>query len=314
MPSKLSLSASTGDVVPCSLEMTPPFTTYIPAGTIWDELDVEIRETDSEVEEYERRVKEEVQWKVEGGSPSGTPGGRQEDPARPVDELEPLNVEVSPDADASIGVEHVRPIHFDTSLLPKPPSSKILASLAHTIDRVQSTPHMSRLTGHSTLPSVPTPKDQSTPLPAPLHRANTSRFTNQTMTTPDFVASPLDTPELPKVGEPASSPSRTGSNAEEGTPRPLGSGVFASLKGKKDYQTLTKHFQDFSKTVAKRDAAVNRSVGKGRGGKSANAVPGLGGRVFVGLRFCMPPELGQVNKHKHRWDIVSVIAFRHGVH
>jgi hypothetical protein len=70
------------------------------------------------------------------------------------------------------------------------------------------------------------------------------------------------------------------------------------LKGKKDLQTLTKHFEAFEKGVAKDNAAERSGVtdrkGKGKARSAGQVGLGLGSKVFDGL-----------SKHKSWWDIVS---------
>jgi DNA polymerase lambda len=81
------------------------------------------------------------------------------------------------------------------------------------------------------------------------------------------------------------------------------------LKGKKDLQTLTKHFEAFEKGVAKDNAAERSGAtdrkGKGKARSAGKVGLGLGSKVFDGLRFCISPEIGAVSKHKTWWDIVS---------
>jgi DNA polymerase lambda len=82
---------------------------------------------------------------------------------------------------------------------------------------------------------------------------------------------------------------------------------FNMLKSKKDFQTLTKHFEMFTKQSERQKKASEPGLGKGKGkgrmGGAASDVA-LGGKVFEGLRFCFPPELGNTSKQKTHWDIV----------
>ena len=161
----------------------------------------------------------------------------------------------------------------------------------------------------TTYPDVPTPSTVNTPvLPSPLNHAGTKMLSSNRVSakgTPDSIPSPIDTPgssrAIRSIGE------GRGRRDDPATPLPLGTAAFSKLKGKKDYQTLTKHFEAFAKTVAKQNAGTStlRGKGKGRSADRASSTAGLGGKVFEGLRFCIPPELGQVTKHKQRWDIVS---------
>ena len=180
----------------------------------------------------------------------------------------------------------------------QPIASQQLSIAVSNVSRLRSgksvsTPVLSRLLGHTTLPSVPSPKDFSTPLPPP---RPTSRL--QAIQTPDL-ASPIDTPN--HIARPGTDALGTP------IPIPLGTDPHASIKGKKEYLKLTEHFADFSKTVSKDAEAANASAvsSRTRAWVGGRAVPGLGGKVFAGLRFCIPPELGPVTKHKQRWEVVS---------
>jgi hypothetical protein len=95
---------------------------------------------------------------------------------------------------------------------------------------------------------------------------------------------------------------------------------FNALKTKKDFQTLTKHFEMFTKQAERQKAASSglsglgtgagvakvKAIGKGKGKMQTKEVAALGGKVFEGLRFCFPPELGNTSKQKTHWDIVSL--------
>ena len=183
-----------------------------------------------------------------------------------------------------------------------PPPSFHFSQIAH-----MSTP---RLQHNSTLPSVPTPGDtRSTITPAPFREAVTSKLHSRhakSVVTPENIPSPENTPSssrhVHRIGE------GHGRRDDPATPVPLGTAAFAKLKGKKDYQTLTKHFEAFAKTAARQNISglgAKDAKGKGRAFSKVHSMSGLGGKVFEGSRFCIPPELGQVMKHKQRWDIVS---------
>lgn len=160
----------------------------------------------------------------------------------------------------------------------------------------------------STIPNVPTPSNVAAPaLPSPLRNTMTSSKTSPRrkgrQATPDNIPSPVDTPGSSRLSR--STGEGRGRRDDPATPIPLGIAAYSNMRGKKDFLTLTKHFEVFAKTVAKQDANESMPMkGKGRG-RAVQKVPSiLGGKVFAGLRFCIPPELGQVTKHKQRWDIV----------
>jgi DNA polymerase lambda len=76
---------------------------------------------------------------------------------------------------------------------------------------------------------------------------------------------------------------------------------------------LTRHFELFTKQSERQKKLADISsisvLGKGKG--KAKQIPvkdvaALGGKVFEGLRFCFPPELGNTSKQKTHWDIVSL--------
>lgn len=241
---------------------------------MWTDLDLDIVESEEEARLYDAQVRHEIQWKEQHVHLDGAD-------IRPAE----AHRQASPQLDLNAS------------------SNKPFQSSTTTVSKIQNTPH-ARPTGHSTLPSVPTPNEASTPLPLPLPlpRASTSRLRHATLQTPDAIPSPIDSPNT-------TGPSK--SALEPGTPVPLGNAAFAALKGKKDYRTLTKHFEAFEKTVAKREEANTSKSSTLSRTKSASSrgLPALGGRVFSGLRFCIPPELGQVTKHKQRWDIVSPTTY-----
>jgi len=98
-----------------------------------------------------------------------------------------------------------------------------------------------------------------------------------------------------------------GRRDDPATPVPLGVEKFQFLKSKKDFQTLTKHFEMFTKQSERmKKAALDPPKGRDKGklGKTSEV---LGGKVFEGLRFCFPPELGNTSKQKTHWDIVCYL-------
>lgn len=181
------------------------------------------------------------------------------------------------------------------------------------------------------------PKGISTPRPSAVDRLRSRQLVpNSTpdtsfthLTSPSMVETPkapllrapprapasavaLDTPV--NVPTPTQTPQQTGDTTigrgrrdDPATPVPLA----RDGPKTKNLQTLTKHFDQFSKTVAGPSTEASRGRGRGRGrglGMRSNRAPsnlGLGGTVLKGLRFCIPPENNLVSKHKSRWEIVS---------
>ena len=169
----------------------------------------------------------------------------------------------------------------------------------------------------STFPNIRTPSFDSTPeLPKPnpatehpvAGPSRTPRPVNINATfvdTPTHIPSPIDTPHTsrqgPMIGE------GRGRRDDPATPVPLGVEKFQFLKSKKDFQTLTKHFEMFTKQSERlKKAALEPPKGRDKGklGKTSEV---LGGKVFEGLRFCFPPELGNTSKQKTHWDIVCAL-------
>ena len=265
--------------------------------------DGDVEETEEEAREYDDRVAAETSWKVDGDRPPAPSGSA------------PARMTTGPAGQA----EHIVPPRLDHPESPEPPehpghpgpsAESIIDPLpsfnrSHIVNA--STPH---LKGYETYPNVPTPSAHTTPLPAgPPKRALTGKARS-----PDHIPSPINTPSTSTITTssriaPAHAEGK-GKRTGPGTPLPLGSTTaFSSWKGKRDYQTLTRHFELFNRNVAKHESQVeasteNKDKGKARVNKAPSAV-GLGGKVFEGLRFCIPPELGQVGKHKQRWDIAS---------
>jgi hypothetical protein len=154
----------------------------------------------------------------------------------------------------------------------------------------------------STFPHIPTPTFTSTPkLPSPNKvtpgPSKTPRHPPTTLVneTPTYIDSPIDTP----TGE------GRGRRDDPATPVPLGVEKFNLLKGKKDFQTLTKHFEMFTKqSDRQKKLAAEPITRKGKIAVQGKGSEVLGGKVFEGLRICFPPELGNTSKQKTHWDIV----------
>ncbi|ORY31676.1 hypothetical protein BCR39DRAFT_465497 [Naematelia encephala] len=248
----------------------------------WSELDEldrsgDLEESDEEAEAFDRSIQQEVEAKRVK---------RHERPERPIDEEE----------------AGLLPIVDEDQLGLTASSHQALPSFHASQILFHSTPK--QLRDLSTLPSVDTPLDD-TP------GATESHQPAGVLDTPENIASPIDTPSsssrrLTGTGE------GRGRRDDPATPVPLGTEAFKNLKGKKDFQTLTKHFELFSKGISK-DVTANNANVKGKGKAKAQKsdsmlIAGLGGRVLEGLRFCVPPELGQVGKHKQRWDIISKLG------
>jgi len=154
----------------------------------------------------------------------------------------------------------------------------------------------------STFPHIPTPTFTSTPnLPSPAKvtpgPSRNPRHPPATLVneTPINVDSPIDTP----TGE------GRGRRDDPATPVPLGVEKFNLLKSKKDFQTLTKHFEMFTKqSERQKKLAAEPITRKGKMAVQGKGSEVLGGKVFEGLRICFPPELGNTSKQKTHWDIV----------
>lgn len=291
--------------------------------SFWDALESDITETDEEAADYDAQVVQAIAWKVDlspriACRPCASGSGDKHHvlPAAVQQQVAGTALQDNPlqgDFGSATQPRSKRDVNSDANPQAHPALESI--SLAPhrqipalpTVSRLRSgkslsTPTLSRLTGHTTLPSVPTPKDFSTPLPPPAKRATQLQW-QASVHTPDAIASPIDTPDHTLALR---------SNVQTPpVPIPLGSEPHASIKGKKEYLKLTEHFADFSRTVSK-DAeastiAVAPSKGRAKGKSVGRMVQGLGGKVFNGLRFCIPPELGPVTKHKQRWEVVSGI-------
>lgn len=191
---------------------------------------------------------------------------------------------------------HTAAGHGDQSMNDIPMPSFRPFNIAHSTPKPIST---------STFPHIPTPTYTSTPnLPSPdkvtpghskTPRHTPTNFVNET---PIHVDSPIDTP----TGE------GRGRRDDPATPVPLGVEKFNLLKGKKDFQTLTKHFEMFTKqSERQKKLAAEPITRKGKMAVPAKGSEVLGGKVFEGLRVCFPPELGNTSKQKTHWDIVSSV-------
>ena len=225
------------------------------------------------------------------------------------------------------------PTFISTPIPPRPTNG---SSIPHRADAGPSNPCLPRKiepSAHSTpqaliqtttspLPQVPTPTFISTPqLPRPPMASSTSHEAEagpsrpnaqRKVETPINIPSPIDTPTSFKPA-PGSGEGR-GPRDDPATPVPLGVEKFKLLKGKKDFQTLTKHFEVFSKQTERQkklteEAGNGGGKGKGKGKGKVVEIATLGGKVFEGLRFCFPPELGNTSKQKTHWDIVSPDIF-----
>ena len=154
----------------------------------------------------------------------------------------------------------------------------------------------------ATLPHVPTPSNITPKLPDPPIRSGIPRRSHVPLIldTPVHVESPKDTPR----------PTGAVDAQQPDTPAPIGTNALAHFQGKKDLQTLTKTFEAFNKDLAKLEVKLSKGAARAKTkdkgkllSKTESVV--LGSKVLDGLRFCIPPEVGQVSKHKQRWGIVS---------
>jgi hypothetical protein len=181
----------------------------------------------------------------------------------------------------------------DQTMMDFPMPSFRPSNIAHSTPKPIST---------STFPHIPTPAFTSTPnLPSPNKvtpgPSKTPRHPPTTLVneTPTYIDSPIDTP----TGE------GRGRRDDPATPIPLGVEKFNLLKGKKGFQTLTKHFEMFTKqSERQKKLAAEPITRKGKMAVQGKGNEMLGGKVFEGLRICFPPELGNTSKQKTHWDIV----------
>ena len=278
-----------------------------------EELDW-LEETEEEAREYDQRIKDEIRWKL--------------DPVKPRDE-QPIPATSSPDSEGKksvsdpmagpsseptlqnsseplgdinrveggIGLEDggegSQAGQADQTMMDFSMPSFRPSNIAHSTPKPIST---------STFPHIPTPTFTSTPkLPSPNKvtpgPSKTSRHPPTTLVneTPMHIDSPIDTP----TGE------GRGRRDDPATPVPLGVEKFNLLKGKKDFQTLTKHFEMFTKqSERQKKLAAEPITRKGKMAVQGKGSEMLGGKVFEGLRICFPPELGNTSKQKTHWDIV----------
>jgi hypothetical protein len=289
-----------------------------------------LEETAEEAKEYDQRVKDEIQWKLDWTKPSDKgpipqtsspplePANRSSDLlSRPSSETEaeltlrdssePLDHDHNDDdRDGGAGFDQ-QDMEQSTMIDFSMPSFRP-SHIAHSTPKPIST---------STFPNIPTPSFDSTPeLPKPKPEteqpvagpSKTPRPITTTATfveTPTHIPSPIDTPTSRQgnmIGE------GRGRRDDPATPVPLGVEKFQFLRGKKDFQTLTKHFEMFTKqSERQKKAALELAKGRDKG-KLGKASEVLGGKVFEGLRFCFPPELGNTSKQKTHWDIVCFQA------
>lgn len=173
-----------------------------------------------------------------------------------------------------------------------------------------STPHAANLT----FPDVPTPSsDEYTPAgpstrPIAIsnskhpHKTASARRAH-TIDTPEYIPSPVDTPDTARavIGAFGRSP-----RDDPATPGPL---RLLPLEGgaNKRFQNISKHFQIF---VAKKEGgAVGGKKGANEKGKQPmEKIPshGLGGGILRGLRICLPPGDKPMSIQQQAWDQVGL--------
>jgi hypothetical protein len=278
-----------------------------------EELDW-LEETEEEAREYDQRIKDEIRWKLDPVKPRdeqpipatsspGSEGGKlvSDLMAGPSSEStlqnssEPLGDSYRDQGDMELEDEGggSQAGQADQTIMGFSMPSFRPSNIAHSTPKPIST---------STFPHIPTPTFTSTPnLPSPNKvtpgPSKTSRHPPTTLLneTPIHVDSPIDTP----TGE------GRGRRDDPATPVPLGVQKFNLLKGKKDFQTLTKHFEMFTKqSERQKKSAAEPITRKGKMAVQGKGSEVLGGKVFEGLRICFPPELGNTSKQKTHWDIV----------
>lgn len=282
-----------------------------------EELDW-LEETEEEAREYDQRIKHEIKWKLDPVKPQN----KQSIPATssPDRELEDLSsdpiLEPTPEPtqqNSSQGLgdayqdegdlggsgdegEDFEGGQADQTMMDFSMLSFRPSNIAHSTPKPVTT---------STFPHFPTPTFTSTPnLPQPEKTPGPSKTLRPHVTplvheTPTHVDSPIDTP----TGE------GRGRRDDPATPVPLGVEKFQLLKSKKDFQTLTKHFEMFTKqSERQKKAAAEPITRKGKTAIQGKGSEVLGGKVFEGLRICFPPEMGNTSKQKTHWDIVSPLS------
>ncbi|ORX39393.1 hypothetical protein BD324DRAFT_577128 [Kockovaella imperatae] len=152
----------------------------------------------------------------------------------------------------------------------------------------------------ATMPTVPTPSNATPGLPDP----SLKHLRTVTLDTPAHVASPIDTPAH------AAAPIDTPAAADPASPVPIGNSPFAHMRQKKEYQTLTRLFESFTKDISKSEIKSEKAESKGKGRSRVKPVVDPLGSLFQGLRFCIPPELGPASKHDQRWRIIASLGGR----
>lgn len=289
-------------------------------GDLWSKLEketLELEETGEEANAFDEAIRQEIAWKVHSTSPEDGRNTPRQSAGSPLS-AHAESVGVHTQGEETNGWGREPPLAHDQS----GPANAPQMSAAAPSSRFRSLAVDSTIvhaSNNTTLPYVATPKAPSNPLlPGPSKRslqrasAHTSPVPHPT---PEHVESPIDTPRAIRASGSSNSLKEVighgrGKRTDPATPVPLGSADFSSLRGKKDYQSITKHFDLFNKDLAKEIKAAEAS-GKGKGSKGKKvkndgAAPAMGAKVFEGLRFCIPPELGQVARHKVWWGIVSI--------
>ncbi|OXH27539.1 DNA polymerase lambda subunit [Cryptococcus neoformans] len=170
-----------------------------------------------------------------------------------------------------------------------------------------STPH----TANVTFPNIPTPSfDEATPAgpsARPIAIKNSKhppmtaspRRRAHTIDTPEYIPSPVDTPDTsrPAVGTFGRSPRDC-----IATPGPLGL-LPLKREANKKFQNLSKHFQAF---VAKKDCGSvgGKNAAKRKVKQPVEKISGhsLGDGVFRGLRICLPPGEKPMSIQRQAWD------------
>jgi len=277
--------------------MTEPTSTQASLDAVWKALDnfdasVEVEESLDEAKQYGQKVGEEIQWKIQAKI---DPRVKSRDFALTTENQHEQDPQMPDPGPTAGGI---------TEPLPSFNPSSILQT---------STPqHLPA----ATFPYIPTPSQPSTarlPQPQSISAINDTPTASRLIdpnegriTTPSFTPQPSRTLT---IGSTSTEGEGRGKRDPPDTPVPIGTPI---LKGKKDFAKLTKHFELFSKQVSKAALPVGQGQGQDTGfqskkrlvlGKTAST--GLGGRIFEGLRFCIPPELNQESKHKTRWGVVS---------
>lgn len=147
----------------------------------------------------------------------------------------------------------------------------------------------------------PAAAQHMTPQPFPI--SGPSRLTHSTAA-PD-VPSPTDTPSRR-----SSRGEGTARRDDPATPLPLGESTFAKLRQKKDFQTMSKHFELFEKSLAREVVRAHGIAGKGKG-RQVESSSSTAAKILDGCRICLPLDAkggAGISKHKDRWAIVSAIC------